>query len=444
MNSTLSKSEIAVVNYNKKALSLPKSQKSEILTWFLKAEQLLHSYPSPKLQYLTYNNLACYYEGEKEYTKAIQYLSHCQKLKSSDKSCRILSIGALLNLASVLSKLNRHEESLNSLDKVQSLLEVFPNPCLKVVYLYTVGLEYEHLFNFSYSYKFYLDSRELAAKVFGLDHGVLRLIDKGIKNVACKQEDPICILRDKTAKNSTTMRGRRSVEKKRSRGDTQNGGYYIKVDTTPWLEMEQWRVKSSSETPKMPTVHNLRKKFTRLSQEVNKSSLVPLKLEEKLDFIGNKLSNLSGKLFDIEKLFKQETPKPGFLCLGKQEAALKIQKAFRGFIRRKRAKRHLKVLPFFMISRDTEKKEKFIQTSRNTSRPKVKGLLQSIIFIQKWLRGFLARSQLKAKTASAIKIQKTFRMYQVKKLFKSVKQAIVHIQQSYRIHFLKKNCKKVI
>lgn len=433
MNSTITKSEIAIVNYNKKALSLPKSQKSEILTSFLKAEQLLHSYPSPKLQYLTYNNLACYYEGEKEYAKAIQYLNHCLKLKSSDKSCKILLIGALLNLASILSKQNRHEESLKILDKAQSFLDIFPNPCLKVIYLYTLGLEYEYLFNYSYAEKFYSDSKELASKVFGLDHGILRVLDKGIKNVTNKQEDPICILRDKTAKN-TSMRGRKSVEKK-SRGDTQNGGYYIKVDTTPWLEMEQWRVKSSSETPKMPTVQNLRKKYTRLNQDVNKSSLIPLKLEEKLNFIGNKLTNLSGKLFDIEKMFKQEIPKSQFL--EKQAAALKIQKAYREYAKRKRVKKQLKILPFFMISRDTEKKEKFIQTSRNANRPKAKGLLQSIIFIQKWVRGFLARSNLKTKLASIIKIQKTFRMHQVKKLFKSVKQAIVHIQQSYRTHFLK-------
>lgn len=433
MNSTLSKSEIAVVNFNKRALSLPKSHKSEILTCFLKAEQLLTSYPCAKLQYLTYNNLACFYESEKEYNKAVQYLNMCKNLKSNDKTCKFFAIGALINLASIFSKQNRHDESLITLNQVKGYLDTVPNPCLRVIYLYTLALEYEFLMKNSYAEKFYCESKELALKVFKQDNDIFKAIEKGLKNVIGRQEDPICILRDKTAKINIT-RGRKPAEKK-TRSETQNGEYYIKVDTTPWLELDQLKSKSISETPKQPTSHNLRKKFTRLSQNINKSSCSPLKLEEKLNFIGNKLSNLSGKLYDIEKLFKQENSNSVFLQ--KQAAALKIQKAFRAHLKKKRAKIQMKIFPFFMISHNTQKKEKYIQTSRHGNRPKARSLLQSIIFIQKWIKGFLARLHLKRKKLSAIKIQKTFRMFQVKKLFKSVKQAIIHIQQSYRTHSLK-------
>jgi tetratricopeptide (TPR) repeat protein len=423
---------MSVVNYNKRGLFFLRSSRSEALSCFLKAEMLLSSYPSVKLQFLTFNNLAVLYDSDKNYSKALQYLSQCSKMKTEDKSCKMFYIGSLLNQASILSKINRHDESITSALKALTELEIYQNPCLKAVCLYTIALEYEFLQKISLSEKYYLESKEFSKKVFDKDSNIFKLIEKGLKNIENRSDDPICILRDKTS----TMKPPRVFEVK-SR-DTQKGDYYIKVDTTPWLEQDEWRGKSHSETPKITQKNsNLRKKYTRLSEDSTKSHVVSGKLEEKLNYIGNKLVNLSGKLGDIEKLFRDEKKK-SFKDDGKKIAAIKIQRAFRMFLK-KRMRKKMKDLPFFRIGVEGRRQERFVQTSRVGMRggQKVKGLLQSIVFIQKWIRGFLARRKIKKLVEAAVKIQKTFRMFQVKRLFKGIKHAIVFIQQSYRSYSLK-------
>ena len=430
MNSTLTKSEISIVNYNKRGLFYMKTNKTEAMSCLLKAEMLLKSFPSSKLQYLTYNNLAILFDSEKDYSKAIFYLSQCTKLKNDDKSCKFFFIGSLINQSSIYSKLNRHEESISLAFRALNELENYGNPCLKVICLYTIALEYEYLQKISYSEKFYLECKESAKKLFDKENGIFNLVDRGLKNLQNRQDDPICILRDKTSK----IKPRRGVDL-RSR-DTQKGEYYIKVDTTPWLEQEEWRLKSQSETPKIPQNFSLRKKYTRLSDDLNKSHALPVKLEDKLNYIGTKLTNLSGKLSDIEKLFKTDKVTKGVDL--KKKAAITIQRAFRKYLKKK-ARKKTKLFPFFIFGIESKKQERFSQTSRRAPRneKKFKGLIQSIVFIQKWIRGFLTRLKVKRMRMAAIKIQKNFRMYQVKKLFKGVIQAIVFIQQSYRSYSLK-------
>lgn len=407
-----------------------KSNKTEAMSCLLKAEMLLKSFPSSKLQYLTYNNLAILFDSDKDYNKAIFYLAQCTKMKGEDKSCKFFFIGSLINQSSIYSKINRHEESISLAFKALKELESFGNPCLKVICLYSIALEYEYLQKISYAEKFYLECKESAKKVFDKDNGIFALVDKGLKNLQSRQDDPICILRDKTSK----IKPRRGIDL-RSR-DTQKGEYYIKVDTTPWLEQEEWRVKSQSETPKMPPNFTLRKKYTRLSEDLNKSHAFPSKLENKLNYIGTKLTNLSGKLSDIEKLFKSEKIPKGVDL--KKKAAITIQRAFRKYLKKK-ARKKTKLFPFFIFAVESKKQERFSQTSRKEPRngKKVKGLIQSIVFIQKWVRGFITRLKVRRMKMAAIKIQKNFRMFQVKKLFKGVKQAIVFIQQSYRSYSLK-------
>ena len=277
---------------------------------------------------------------------------------------------------------------------------------------------------------------------------------KNCKNKTENMIEQFCIISD----NTINIRGRNELGAK-SRENTQKKDYYIKVDTTPWIENNSFRNKSSSQTPTLKKFANLRKKFTKLSEDINRSLNIPVKLEEKLSFIGEKLTNLNGKLSSIEKIFK--VTKKGQKDIGmraKIKAAIFIQRAFRDYLK-KRHKNYQKIdinqylthmklkNSSFVMNRKSKnfqktmllptKIEKGMQTTRQVkikSKIKPKGLIQSIIFIQKNVRGFIIRKKYNNIRNSIIKIQKTFKMFQTRKIFNKIIHARAFIQQQYRKH----------
>ena len=280
---------------------------------------------------------------------------------------------------------------------------------------------------------------------------------KACKNKSESMIDQFCILRE----NTTSTRGRSGLDT-RSRNNTQRPDYYIKVDTTPWIEADNWKFKTSSQTPTLKNYGPLKKKFNRLSEDMNKNMNktmnTPIKLEEKLNFIGKKLMNLNGKLSNIERMFKDNTQKKGnnINLSNKIKAAVVIQRAFREYLRKKYkyAQRaaanqigrysNLRVIPFFMMQGSinskekiivTKKSEKNMQTSRQGNRNvkfKSKGLIQTIIYLQSHIKGFILRKKYQKIRNSVIKIQKTFKMYQTRRIFSKIINAIIYIQKQYR------------
>ena len=88
----------------------------------------------------------------------------------------------------------------------------------------------------------------------------------------------------------------------------------------------------------------------------------------------------------------------------------------------------------------TKKTEKYIQTSQQGNRSikyKNKGLLQTIVFLQKHIRGFLARKNYRNIRLKIEKIQRAFKMHQVRKMFKNIRNAIIFIQQHFRTYLSK-------
>lgn len=426
----------------------------EALIHFFKAEEHLKKFSSVKLQFLTYNNLACYYQKEGNLGKSLHYLSLCLNLQPLDSSSEYFAIGILLNICAVKSKLSLHKEALTHALKAFNMLDSIKNPCLKAISFYSVGLEYEFLSQFTFAMQYFNEGWTFAKKFFGNPHEITVVLAGAVKSCKGKAEniiDQYCILRE----NSTSMRGRSGFDI-RSREFTQKADYYIKVDTTPWIEADSWKFKANSQTPTLKTPKGLRKKFTKIPEEINKSLNAPMKLEEKLNFIGKKLVTLNGKLNNIEKLFTDtsETKK----TIRKQEkvrAAIVIQRAFRSYRKEKYrfstqaiAKHagkysNLKTIPFFMMQTLNEQKkglsptsEKYIQTSRQEKRivKKSKGLVQTIVIIQKHIRGFLGRNKYKKILSQVKMIQSAFKMYQVKKIFRKIKNAIIFIQQAYRTY----------
>ncbi|OMJ96050.1 hypothetical protein SteCoe_432 [Stentor coeruleus] len=422
----LLKSEILVLNWNKKALELKNEGKvRESLILFLKAEEILRTFPSVKLQYLTYNNLACHFEKEKSYNRAISYLAMCTKLKDIDPSCKILNIGVYLNLSAIKSKLNLHEAALNHALKAHALLETIQNSCLKTICYYSVALEYEYLTKIPFALHYYKKAFEISLTFFGPSHEITEKIRFSLR--FCKEKpsttvDSLCILREKTSyslKRSKRFKTSRNCHKEDN---------YEKTDTKILNKLINWRAKTRSESPKLNTSKNLRQKFSQLSQENNRSAAITGKLEEKLNFISKELASLNGKLSSIGCRFEGENEEKSLPMKfnNKMNAAVKIQKAFREYLKRQQKKlektvkfveskeRDLKVIPFFLMNFDVtraskrsftyannfaiRKVEKKVQTSREGPRNKkktTKGLLESIIFIQKYIRGFLQRQKYK-------------------------------------------------
>lgn len=412
-----------VLNWNKKALELKHEGKiAESLLLFLRAEELLRTFPSVKLQFLTYNNLACHFEKEKSYHRAVSYLNMCTKLKVKDASCKILYIGVFLNLSAIKSKLNLHEAALNHSLKALSLLETIQNSCLKTICYYSIALEYEFLLQMPFAKHNFKQAFDISVEFFGSTHEITDKIRTSLRNCQEKANnsiDPLCILREKTSQ----PKGR--TKRKAASRDITKYGLDIRVDTTPWQELVNWRAKTQSETPKLKTSRDLRQKFSQLSQETNRSAVITGKLEEKLNYISKKLASLNGKLNHIEGIFEGDKKVVGKDKIkDKISAAVKIQRAFREYIKRRHIKieksrqltesKNYKVIPFFLMNFDVpppsnnmpayknavqiRKVEKNVQTSRGGPRMKkvkFRGLLESIVFIQKCIRGFLQRRRYK-------------------------------------------------
>ena len=468
-----------IINWNKKALELKNSGNLvDSLILFRKSEELLKTNPSIKLQFLTFNNLACYYETEGNLHKSLHYLSLCANLKPNENSSQFFNIGILLNMAAIKSRLSNHKEALTHALKAHSLLETVQNQCLKSISYHSIGLEYEFLGQFSFALQYFTEGYTYTSQFFGPGHSLTKILANAIKICKKKPEimvDQFCILRE-----NTSNRGKSGFDI-RSRGNTQKTDYYIKVDTTPWIEADNWKFKTS-QTPKPILQPSLRKKFSRMSEDFRTSVSIPGKLEEKLNFIGKKLMTLNGQLSNIEKLFTSNSSHKDHSLNSKKKAAILIQRAFRTYLIRKKAKKmtekinknvywknneniiqkinekkidkkneknthfsEIQTMPFFLVENPLNKKtvtktEKYIQTSRQGKRApsKFKSLMQNICFLQKNIKGFLERRRYKNARLRIIKIQSTFRMYQVKKIFKIIKHAIIFIQQSYRDYIKQK------
>ncbi|OMJ69445.1 hypothetical protein SteCoe_32841 [Stentor coeruleus] len=289
-------------------------------------------------------------------------------------------------------------------------MSFFQNPFSKNI------LEYEFLFQIPFAKHNFKQALDISVEFFGPNHEITNKIRFSLHDCQKKPSisiDPLCILREKTSQPK-----RRATRKTVSKGAT-NYGLDIKVDTTPWQELVNWRAKTQSETPKLKTSRDLRQKFTQLSQETNRNAAITGKLEEKLNYISKKLASLNGKSNHVEgdkKVVEKD----------KIKAAVKIQRAFREYIKRRQIKiekgkqltgykkSDYKIIPFFLMNFDVEppinnrhlqkneihikKAEKNIQTSRGGPRiknAKLRGLLESVIFIQKHIRGFLQRNRYK-------------------------------------------------
>ena len=321
--------EAFILNLNKKALELHTNDNFiDCLLLFQRAEIILKDYQSVKLKLLTYNNMASYYLRQNNYDLSMDYLSYCTKLQPVDLSSYIFQIGAYLNLSSLKSKLNKHKDSLTCAFKALHLLDDYPNECLSILCHYSICLEYLSLNQLRSSEEFFEIGYKASIKYFGSEHWIsLSFLDmkKALTGLGNSYNE-ICILGDNlpnVKKKSLGQASRRKVSL-----DVRNDDG-IKINTTPWLEQDNWKVSYVDDLG----FFKIRKK--RELNELSKS--VAMNNDDLLEKI-DKIISKSKKVIDRRKDGLEWRERHH------HKAAVKIQRAFRKYLGWKKGRKFSKIL----------------------------------------------------------------------------------------------------
>ena len=400
--------EWTIINLNKKALELQTSNKLlESLMIFRRLEELVKLHSSVKLQLLTYNNIAAYYIKRNDLQSALDYLRTCCNLIPPDTSSHFFQIGVLLNISAIKSKLKNHKDSLSYALKALQLLDSCPNSTLKVAAYYSIGLEYDYLGQNRLSVDYYSSGYDYSVKALGNSHALTVALSSAMKHNRksyTKVVNEICILSD----NFPNLR-RKSVCDRVYRENITREEEGIKIDTTPWLDGEDWRTRTSSQTP----AKNAGKAWNGFAASgVSKSFNFTGKVKEKLGMIGSRLESIDKKIDTIKELANNKR----FLTKREEKkarivnAARVIQRGFRKYLKKRygdlgghKSKSVIKEMPFFIIQ-DFGEDSRYCESSKPSNKSikssfrrlkKVnknkRSLLENIIFIQKHVRGYLAR-----------------------------------------------------
>lgn len=381
------KAEWNIINLNKKALDLQAAMMfPEALMVFRRLEGTLRAHQSVKLQLFSYNNIAVYYIKQKDLDSALDYLKLCVRLVPTDVSSYFFQIGVYLNICAIRSKQGQHKEALSYALKALQLLDQCPNDCLKVVAHYSVGLEYEKLSQYSISKDYFTSGLNFSLNIFGSTHGLTAILSQNLKKKAKKYNavNEICILSD----NFPNLRRKSCGRSPKKISEFEEYGNGIKIDTTPWNIGDDWGNRTSSNTP------NGNSKVIRgrsvMKADVSKSFSYPIKVNEKLGRIGNNLNTIDKRIRVLQKIAQN---KEG-ANMRKTEAAKVIQKAVRGFLK-KRRDQAVDQIPFFIVQ-NLRKNNKIGALRSEPQRVLRKNynkrsLVENIIYIQKHIRGYLAR-----------------------------------------------------
>jgi tetratricopeptide (TPR) repeat protein len=234
--------EAFILNLNKKAQILYEEENIiDSLLLFQRAELILKDTRVVKLQLLTYNNMASYYLKQNNFDLSMDYLVYCTRLQPVDLSSFLFQIGSFLNLSALKSKINKHKESLSFALKALHLLEDYPNECLMICCYYSICMEFIQLGQLRSAEEFYGLGFKSSIKFFGSEHFISQnFFDmKKMFSGYGTTFNEICILGDNlphVRRPSLAQVERRKVSLDHRRDDD------IQINTTPWLEVDNWKV----------------------------------------------------------------------------------------------------------------------------------------------------------------------------------------------------------
>lgn len=352
----------SILDCNKYAIEALKDKNFSIALELLrKAKSLLRSCgkseKTMQLKAITYNNLGCFYKQQKNLKKSLIYLMQAMsyELHLPRETAKIE--GTFLNISKIYSELGDHEKSLNfALKAVKCIEDDFEEKktvALSLVIAYQqAGNEYFYLGLKSEGKMFVAQGYEVALKYFGIAADITKELEKNLKKL--KKEE-----RNNPVIDKMLNYFERHV------------GYTEKISKNPI---------------------------------VTKSSDKALKSHRKIKSL-QPITNISIK--------KQ----PSRMCFSKSPAKVT-----------KNSPIIPKLKKFIPEKSSTEKMQKFNRNLSMFKRPQVqkiamtkkpakkkKSFLECCIIIQKWIKGWIARKQVKKKLILIKAVQKKVRNY-LKKL----------------------------
>lgn len=507
--------ETTILNLNRNAMAMIRDLEfSKALVSLKQASSLLKIVEKPnrrlKLQGITLNNFGCFYKKVKKPNVALKCLTKACEREEIAEVDGVNLAATHLNMCAIYSELGKHEialgESLKALNMLKKVTTSTSNLLTTLVIAYhNAGVEYEYLNRYAEALECYKIAWETSNTYLGPLHPLTMSIKSNTINAQQKiyEKDVRNNLKEFNKKHSVLGKSRfRSAAKKIDKNDFNDNPmktfYDTRASNTPkdrkFVNKEETAtkdIKTLKPERLKPMLHaevrvkSLPKEFsphkTQLQAEARIKSLpkdfAHNKTQTPKSYNKNPPKNFlkispkknSKKISDLDTLarnkkpdFEYENIEKMLLDHYKENAAVKIQKNFRGYLTRKSIKAS-------SIKRNFNTKKKTILVLQEledlknqvelhhmilSKTPGSKSLLEVIPEIpdnsspdptfkilkrvQGLIKGYLCRSFYMTLNLSAIKIQKAIRRHQCSKIYKSIKEAVICIQSYYRGHKVRK------
>lgn len=519
-NST-SNAEADILKLNRHAMTLLRDQNfSKALASLKEASGLIDDVHSPdkklKLQGITLNNFGCFYKRSKMPNVALKYLS---------KACKREVIGAVdnvnlaathLNMCAIYSELGKHEIALQEGVMALELMKKSSDRSMNfvstlVIGYHNTGVEYEFLKRYKDAYECYKIAWETALKCLGHSHPLTISMQTTFKNAENLLQDrgirsTMRETKKEIAPATTRVRYKSAGKRVPSRGTIGNEIKTLRItakvskdlqipkhpnkptfslsetadlketrfltgDRMQPMYQNEFRMKSLPRAAvkirkEGPKIHHEKTNSNPISIDKDKTS----KITDKIKKFDMKISEFDNLIQDIEPGLNYENIEKMLVKHHKENAAIKIQKNYRGYQVRKFTKvyKHrrtsrnsdtvsqaLKDLEIFKNNVDNSK---FPQISADIlgnqgleiipeipdmSTPMlINTVFDSILSVQAMFRGVLIRNEMARKIKAAIVIQKRVRGYLCLVIYKSIREAIICIQAFYRRVHKRENVNK--
>ena len=169
---------------NKQAMeSLHKNNYNDAIRMLQKASQILANltptYTVIKLKAVTLNNLGCLYKRGNDNSKALQYLTQALNYESRLPEEFANMAGTHLNICSIKSFLNDHDDALNHALKAINIIQRNYSgqndfTTTLVAAYHNAGIEYQYLNRKIEASNFFRQGHELAVKKLGKNHNLTK------------------------------------------------------------------------------------------------------------------------------------------------------------------------------------------------------------------------------------------------------------------------------
>ena len=512
-----------MLDLNRTAMTMLRAQQfSKALHSLRQATVLLEHVEQPakrlKLQGITLNNFGCFYKRTKKPNVALRYLTKACEQEEIAAVDNVNLAGTHLNMCAIYSDLGKHElaleQGLKALELMKNSVGNSPNLISTLVIAYhNTGVEYEFLAIFEEALECYKVAWDTAEKYLGSQHPLTVSMQGDYLNLNKKQQEKEMRYtvreegkKEPVPKLSPRVRFRSAGKRGESKGEDTREGIVIRhgKNMSNRNTTQNWRMRA----PKKPNnllelttdlekirfltgdrlqpmfksdfrVKSLPRGSTKEKKEGpvvaqnpprNVSGTVRKNININNDKISKELQDIEIHISQFENSIREVKPKMKNVEIEKmlfkhhrENAAIKIQKHFRGFKARK-LKKSLQLASnrgrpsekqTFLLLKELEalRNEAEIQKIIRSKTPDLitayplevipeipdtfspapeESKTDPLAMSQALIRGYLTRTEHNKLISAATTIQKAVRCHQCYVIYKSIREAVICIQAFYR------------